>query len=136
MIEVYKAVKQDGTLCQGTLTVNTRKHRGAAKMSLLNAYSRLHRVDSIVKVAEDGKECYKKVKLVKQPQKRAKNTRVWNNTGIRHVYKVKCPSCTQGFMFQYNWKDEDGDKRFLSSQSLEKLEQRAKEYGLPWEVVN
>ena len=134
MIEVYRAVKKDGMLCPGNLTVNTLKHSGAAKSSLLNAYSRLHRANELVKVAEDGKECFKKVGLVKQPRKR-KPGRSRNNTNIRGVYKVKSSNCRQGFTFQYIWNDEEGNRQALSSTCLKKLEKRVKARGLPWEVI-
>lgn len=57
-----------------------------------------------------------------------------NTTGYLHVYKQVCPNCTQGFTYKYTWREE-GRLRTLESVNINKLEQKVKAKGLPWQKL-
>lgn len=57
-----------------------------------------------------------------------------NSTGYYRVSKKKAKSTKQGYSYSYSWR-ENGKRRFISSVSLKKLEQKVKERNLPWEKI-
>ena len=63
-----------------------------------------------------------------------KLSEVRNTIGYYNVYKKKCPSCKQGFIWVYSY-CVDGKRIFISSVNLEKLEQKVKAKGLVWRKI-
>lgn len=60
-----------------------------------------------------------------------KKRRKDNKSGYYRVYLDKNTSCTQGFVYRYNYK-ENGKNTSMAATKIEKLEQKVKEKGLPW----
>lgn len=58
-----------------------------------------------------------------------------NSTGIFRVTKANCPNCEQGFTWKYQYYDEKGNKKTISSVDLQKLEQKVKKQGLEWRLL-
>ena len=55
-----------------------------------------------------------------------------NKSGYYRVSKKKNNKLKQGFTYRYQYYDEDGYHKCLSSKSLTKLEAKVKEHGLEW----
>lgn len=58
-----------------------------------------------------------------------------NSSGIFRVTKANCPNCEQGFTWKYQYYDEKGNKKTISSVDLQKLEQKVKKQGLEWRLL-
>lgn len=58
-----------------------------------------------------------------------------NTTGYYRVFKHKDSGCKQGFLWGYQYYDDDGKRKSISSVNLEKLYQKVKEKGLPWREI-
>ena len=56
-----------------------------------------------------------------------------NTTGYRNVYKQKNKKYNQGFTYAYQYYDENGKQKQITSVDIEKLEAKVKSKGLPWE---
>lgn len=56
-----------------------------------------------------------------------------NTTGYLNVRKMKSNTCNQGFTWMYQYYDENGTRKAISSVSLDKLEFKVKSRGLKWE---
>lgn len=54
-----------------------------------------------------------------------------NSTGYYRVSKTKCSHCKQGFIYRYQYYENDV-KKALFSTSLKKLEEKVKSKKLPW----
>ena len=59
-----------------------------------------------------------------------------NTTGFYLVSKKKHSKYRQGFMWGYNYVDDDGKRKSLFSISLPKLEEKVKSKGLRWEIID
>ena len=55
-------------------------------------------------------------------------------TGVRNVYLMNCPRCKNGFMFQYRFMDEKGERRTMQSINFNTLENKVKEKKMEWIV--
>lgn len=66
-----------------------------------------------------------------------KKTKVSNNSssGVKYVYRRPDKGSKKGFYWTYVNKAEEGQRNY-SSVSLKKLEERIKQEGLPWFIVN
>ena len=59
-----------------------------------------------------------------------------NSTGYRRVSLVICPDCKSGKKYRYQYYNDDGNRKEISSVNLEKLKEKVLEKGLPWEKLN
>ena len=59
-----------------------------------------------------------------------------NTSGYYRVYKINDKNCKQGFRWKYQYYNENGKKKSISSVSIEKLEEKVLEKGLEWFVVD
>ena len=60
-----------------------------------------------------------------------------NKTGVFNVFKLTNKGCKQGFTWAYYYDDENGNRRMLSSVSLEKLKKKVLDKGYDWfELIN
>lgn len=66
------------------------------------------------------------------PEAKEKMSKARNTTGYFRVSKRKCNSCKQNFNYCYQYYDDCGKQRSISSVDLEKLEQKVKAKGLEW----
>lgn len=66
------------------------------------------------------------------PEVKVKMSSFKNTTGYFHVSKAKTHKYKQGFYYRYQYCNDDGKRHAISSVSLEKLEQKVKDKGLPW----
>ena len=57
-----------------------------------------------------------------------------NTTGYRNVCIQPCPSCKKNFRYRYGY-FEDGKQKAIQSVSLEKLQEKVLNKGLPWEKL-
>lgn len=57
-----------------------------------------------------------------------------NSTGYYRVSKTKCSHCKQGFIYRYQYYENDV-KKALFSTSLKKLEEKVKSKKLPWRKI-
>ena len=55
-----------------------------------------------------------------------------NKTGIFNVFKLTNNNCKQGFTWAYYYDDEEGNRKMLSSVSLEKLKKKVLSKGFDW----
>lgn len=55
-----------------------------------------------------------------------------NKTGVFNVFKLTNNSCKQGFTWAYYYDDENGNRKILSSVSLEKLKKKVLNKGYDW----
>lgn len=94
------------------------------------AFGRKHTAEAKEKISKacKGKKCSKDT--IKKMSK-ARNT-----TGFLRVCKQKSPTCKQGFTYTYQYLGEDKKRHTITSVSLEKLEQKVKDKGLPWFKLN
>lgn len=60
-----------------------------------------------------------------------KESKAQNTTGYFRVSKSKCKQCKQGFIYRYQYY-ENNLKKALFSTTLERLEEKVKDKGLPW----
>lgn len=60
--------------------------------------------------------------------------RFGNASNIRRVSKNRTSQCKQGFTWRYVY-HENGKQKVITSVNMEKLEQKVKNKGLPWEEV-
>lgn len=58
-----------------------------------------------------------------------------NTTGFYRVSKYRDNNCKQGFRWKYQY-DVDGKRKTISSVSIFELEQKVKNAGLVWEILN
>ena len=64
-----------------------------------------------------------------------KITKTYGNTGFNHVYKINCSKCEQGFKYEYKYIKQNKRKN-IASVNLKKLEEKVKEKGLEWTIIN
>ena len=57
-------------------------------------------------------------------------------TGFYHVTKRKNKKYTKGFIWSYNYTDDNKKRRSIMSISLEQLEEKVKTKGLHWEIID
>jgi hypothetical protein len=56
--------------------------------------------------------------------------------GVRGVYLMNCPRCKQGFMFQFRFIGENGERKSIQSVNLNRLKNRIEEIGHEWVIEN
>lgn len=71
-----------------------------------------------------------KQKHRKYPPRRNKN-----KTGITSISTVKCPGCTQGFVYQFSM-TENGQKTVFRSVDILRLKNKVLSAGLEWIIFN
>lgn len=88
-------------------------------------------------LSDEIKEKIRQTKLGTKHSEKTKLriSRILNTSGYRNVCKEICKTCKQGFRWKYLYY-EDGKQKSISSISIEKLEKKVKEKGLPWNVLN
>ncbi|MBQ6220073.1 MAG: GIY-YIG nuclease family protein [Methanobrevibacter sp.] len=59
-----------------------------------------------------------------------------NFTGFYRVYTKKEKEVTQGFIFKYDFREDDGHRRIISNVDLNNLKEKVKSEGLPWYIVD
>lgn len=60
-----------------------------------------------------------------------------NNTGLYNVTKCTKKETKKGFIYEYNFKDNEKNKRInLTSVDISRLEQKVKSKTLPWLIIN
>lgn len=84
-----------------------------------------------------SEETKKKISNSKKGKKKSiedmiKDSEVKNTTGYFRVSKIKWKDVTQGFVWCYQYYDEDGNKKSIKSVDLKKVEAKVKEKGLTW----
>lgn len=82
--------------------------------------------------AQLGKKASKKARQNMSKAQSKTNT----TTGFYLVSKKKHSKYRQGFMWGYNYLDDDGKRKSIFSISLPKLEEKVKAKGLRWEIIN
>jgi hypothetical protein len=55
-----------------------------------------------------------------------------NTTGYFRVSKTKCKSCNQGFLWRYQYCDENGKTKSITAVDIKKLKEKVKSKGLLW----
>lgn len=55
-----------------------------------------------------------------------------NTTGYFRVNKYKCKDVNQGFTWRYQYVNEEGKSKSITSVDITKLEKKVKDKGLPW----
>mgnify|MGYP004442680893 CR=1 FL=1 len=113
----------------------------ATKVSKVNSgennpfYGKQHSKEARKKMskAKSGKNhpMYGKKHTPETKAKMSKAKCVQNTTGYFRVSKKKDSTCKQGFHYRYQY-CENGKRHSISSVSLEKLEKKVKDKGLPW----
>ena len=63
-----------------------------------------------------------------------KESKAQNTTGYFRVSTTKCSQCKQGFIYRYQYR-ENNIKKAIFSTDLKKLEQKVKEQKLPWRKI-
>ena len=63
---------------------------------------------------------------------RLKMSEIKNSCGYYRVYKNKDKNCKQGYIYTYQYYDEDNKRRSISSIDIKKLENKVKKKGLKW----
>ena len=58
-----------------------------------------------------------------------------NTTKYFRVSKHKCKTCKQGFQWIYQYYDENGKRKNITSVNIEKLEEKVKVKGLLWRKI-
>ena len=58
-----------------------------------------------------------------------------NSTGIHRVHKRKDPTCSQGYLWRYQYR-KDGKTIAFQSVNLKNLQQKAKQKGLKWTIID
>lgn len=97
-------------------------------------YNQKHSEESRKKMSEShkGKEISKETrKKMSESQSQERNT-----TGYYRVSKKNCNTCKQGFRYRYSYYDIGGKRHQINSVSLEKLEKKVKNAGLPWKILD
>lgn len=74
------------------------------------------------------------MKNIKQPKRGFRIPS--QKTGIRGVYLMNCPRCKQGFMFQFRFIGENGERKSIQSVNLNRLKNRIEEIGHEWVIEN
>lgn len=59
-----------------------------------------------------------------------------NSTGYRRVYLCSSPRYKSGKIYKYQYYNDDGKRKVISSVNLEKLKEKVLKAGLPWEKIN
>lgn len=59
-----------------------------------------------------------------------------NSTSYRRVSLKVCSGCKSGKIYRYDYYNDDGEKKSISSVNLEKLKEKVLEKGLLWEKLN
>lgn len=59
-----------------------------------------------------------------------------NLTGFYRVYKAKSDEVNQGFLYKYDFRDDEGERVILQNIDLNDLKDRIISKGLPWYVVD
>lgn len=58
------------------------------------------------------------------------------STGFYRVSKKKKKKYKKGFLWSYNYTDNNGKRKTIQSKSLKQLKEKVKNKGLPWEIVD
>ena len=58
------------------------------------------------------------------------------STGIFRVSKKKNKKYIKGFLWSYNYTDNEGKRRTIQSKSLKQLKERVENMGLHWEIID
>ena len=59
-----------------------------------------------------------------------------NSTGFYKVYRAKDNSCKNGFIYKYQYYDENNNRKGIYSSDILKLKEKVIENNLKWEVIN
>ena len=62
-------------------------------------------------------------------------SKLYNSTGYYRVNIKPCPNCKQGFVYRYQWIDELGNTRALTSTTLRDLMLKVQGKGLVWKKI-
>lgn len=62
-------------------------------------------------------------------------SKLYNSTGYYRVNIKPCPNCKQGFVYRYQWIDELGKVRAITSTSLRDLSLKVQGKGLVWKRI-
>ncbi len=89
-------------------------------------YKKTHTKETRKKISEANKGRNKSI------EDKIKDSKIKNTTGYFRVSKVKLKTVTQGFLWCYQYYDEDGKKKSIKSVDLKKVEAKVKEKGLTW----
>lgn len=64
------------------------------------------------------------------------NSKSKNTSGFYRVCKHKDKTCKQGFIWSYQYYDENNKRKAIQSVDIKKLEQKVKNQGLRWEKIS
>lgn len=84
-------------------------------------------VEEHLKLHHKGKKVDDKVK-----EKLSKNK---TTTGYFRVNKKPCPKCKQGFIYRYQYYDENNVRQSITSTNLRKLALKVQSKGLTWKKI-
>lgn len=71
-------------------------------------------------------------KNIEQPRrKRRVNSK---KTGVRNVFIINCPRCKSGFMFQYRFMNDDGERKTIQSVNFNRLKSKVNDMNMEWIV--
>jgi len=75
---------------------------------------------------------YHQINVKRTEKSKQKQSKKQNKTGYFRVYKVKAIRYKQGFIYVYQYYDENKKRKSISSVNIKKLEQKVKEKDLKW----
>lgn len=83
---------------------------------------------------EDHARLHHKGKVTKEEVKE-ELSRQKTSTGYFRVNRKPCPRCKRGFIYRYQYIDEFGCKKAITSTSFKKLMLKVQGKGLPWKKI-
>jgi group I intron endonuclease len=141
--KIYDPKFNYGEFGKGGFTKHTKETR--QKMSENHAdfsgennpmYNKNHSKESRKKMSKANKgEKHWNYNKTTSDETKIKMSESKNSSGYFRVVKQKSEKYKQGFIWRYQYYDENGKRKFIRSVDIEKLEAKVKAKGLKWERI-